>query len=135
MAMILAISAHAALGAQDTTVKKLPRPVKSCGGPLALVLVAVVDAKGETVTDAKLEVKRESDGKAVPGMMSNLSPSGEYVVMDDMALPLVAAAGTRFVVRARSGKETGSAVLRIGRTANGCHVRRLGHSEKVVLGR
>jgi hypothetical protein len=131
---MFAISAHASLGAQDTTVTRLPKPMKSCGGPLAVILIAVVDAKGTPVTDAKLDVKRERDAKVLTGNLGGLSPSGEYMIMDDTALPLVPAEGARFVVRARRGKETGSAVLRIGRSPNGCHVRRLGDAQKIVLG-
>ncbi len=115
-------------------MKHLDKPVKACGGPFALILVTVVDSKGAPVTDAKLEVTRQRDGKEVPGMMADMSPSGEYVVMDDMALPLVPAAGTPFVVRASRGKQSASVVLRIGRTADGCHVRRLSDDMKVVLG-
>jgi hypothetical protein len=130
---MLAISAHASLGAQDTTVTRLPKPTKSCGGPLAVILVAVVDAKGTPVTDAKIEIKRQRDGKVLTGNPAGLSPSGEYMIMDDSALPLVPAEGARFVVRAQRGNETGSAVLQIGRSPNGCHVRRLGDTQKIVL--
>ena len=100
MATIVAISVPGALRAQDTSVKRLPRPVMSCGGPLSLIVVNVVDSKGAPVTDAKVHVKRQRDGKEVPGTMTDMSPTGEYVVMDDMALPLVPKAGAPFVVRA-----------------------------------
>jgi hypothetical protein len=133
MAMILAISVPAALAAQDPTVKPLPRkPTTSCG-PLALIMVTVVDTKGAPVTDAKIDVKRQRDGKEVPGTMTDMSPSGEYVVMDDMALPLVPAPGANFVVRAKRGKQVGSAILRIARTPDGCHVRRVENTTKVIL--
>ena len=134
MATLVAIGGPAALGAQQP-VQKLEKPVKSCGGPLALILITVVDAKGAPVTDAKLDVKRERDGKEVPGTMADMSPSGEYVVMDDSSLELVPAAGTRFVVRASRAKQSASTVLRIGRTPNGCHVRRLNDDVKLILGR
>ena len=98
-------------------------------------MITVVDAKGAPVTDGKISVKRERDGKAVPGTMADLSPQGEYVVMDDMALPLVSAGGTPFVVRLRRGKQTASTVLRIGRTADGCHVQQIGAAQKLVVGK
>ena len=133
MATIVAISVPAALAAQDPTVKRLPRkPTTSCG-PLALIMVTVVDTKGAPVTNAKIDVKRQRDGKEVPGAMTDISPSGEYVVMDDSALPLVPAAGEKFVVRATRGKQTASAILRIGRTQNGCHVQRLSDDAKLVI--
>ncbi len=135
VATLVAIGGPAALGAQGTPMKSMQqKPTTSCG-PLALIMVTVVDSKGAPVTDARIEVKRERDGKAVPGTMTDMSPSGEYVVMDDMALPLVPAAGTRFVVRASRGKQAASVVLRIGRTLNGCHVQRLSDDAKIILGR
>jgi hypothetical protein len=134
VATLVAIGGPAALSAQQP-VKKLQKPVKACGGPLALILITVVDSKGAAVTDAKIQVKRERDGKDVPGTMTDMSPSGEYVVMDDMALPLVGAGGTRFVVRASHGKQAASTVLRIGRTPDGCHVQRLSEDAKLILGR
>ena len=133
MATVVAIGGPAALGGQQP-VKKLEKPVKSCG-PLALILVTVVDSKGAPVTDAKIHVTRQRDGKEVPGTMTDMSPSGEYVVMDDMALPLVEASGTPFVVRASRGKQVATSVFRIGRSANGCHVQRLSRDVKLVLGR
>jgi hypothetical protein len=132
-AMMLVVSAHAALGAQERTVKTLPKPVKTCGGPLAIIMITVVDAKGAPVTDGTISVKRERDGKAVPGTVADLSPKGDYVVMDDMALPLVTASGTRFVVRVRRGKQMASSVLRIGRSADGCHVRQIGAARRLVV--
>jgi hypothetical protein len=132
-AMVVAVSAPAALTAQEPTVKTLPKPVKSCGGPLAIIMITAVDAKGAPITDGKISVKRERDGKAVPGTMADLSPEGEYVVMDDMALPLVTAGGTRFIVRLRRGKQTASTVVRIGRTSDGCHVRQIGAAQKLVV--
>ena len=132
-AMILAVSAPAALGAQGRTVKTLPKPVKTCGGPLAIIMITVVDAKGAPVTDGTISVTRERDGKAVPGTMADLSPKGEYVVMDDMALPLVTASGTRFVVRVRRGKQMASTVVRITRSADGCHVQQIGAARKLVV--
>jgi hypothetical protein len=135
MAMIVAIGVPAALGAQGAPLKPLPaKPTMSCG-PLALIMVTVVDSKGAPVTDAKVDVKRQRDGKVVPGTMTDMSPSGEYVVMDDSALPLVPAAGAPFVVRVTRGKQVASTVLRIGRTPDGCHVARLGAEAKLVLGR
>lgn len=133
VATLVAIGGPAALGAQQTA-QKLGKPTTSCG-PLSLILVTVVDRTGAPVTDAKLDVKRQRDGKVVPGAMADMSPTGEYVVMDDTSLPLVPAAGTRFVVRASRGKQVASIVLRIGRTPNGCHVTRLGDATKLVLGR
>ena len=135
VATSLVIAAHASLGAQQPTVTTLPKPTTSCGGPLALILVTVVDAKGIAVADATIDVALERGGEKVPGGMGGLAPSGEYLVMDDMALPLVPPAGARFIVRARRGKETGSIVLHIGRTPDGCHVRRLGEPAKLVLRR
>jgi hypothetical protein len=134
VATLVAIGGPAALRAQGSSVEKPIKATTSCG-PLALILVTVVDGKDAPVTDAKLDVQRQRDGKKVPSTMADLSPSGEYVVMDDMALPLVAAAGTPFIVRASRGKQSASIVLRIGRTSNGCHVRRLGDEVKVVLKR
>ena len=125
----------AALGAQGTPMKTLPKkPTTSCG-PLALIMVTVVDSKGAPVTDAKIHVKRQRDGKQLPGTMTDMSPSGEYVVMDDSALPLVAAAGAPFIVRVTRGKQVASTVLRIGRTPDGCHVMRLSAEAKLVLGK
>ncbi|MEO8337672.1 MAG: hypothetical protein ABI664_22030 [bacterium] len=134
VATLVVIGAPAALGAQQP-VTKLEKPAKMCGGPLALILVTVVDSKGAPVTDAKVDVKRQRDGKELTGTMTDMSPSGEYVVMDDAALPLVPAAGTLFIVRASRGRQAASIVLRIGRTPNGCHVMRLGDESKLVLGR
>lgn len=135
MVTIVAISVPAALSAQGTPVKSSPsKPTTSCG-PLALMMVSVVDSKGAAVTDAKIAVKRQRDGKEVPGTMTDMSPSGEYVVMDDGALPLVPAAGDSFVVRVTRGKQVASTVWRIGRTPNGCHVMRLSGEPKVVLGK
>jgi hypothetical protein len=132
VATLVAIGGPAELRAQGSSVEKPGKATRSCG-PLALILVTVVDRKGAPVTDAKIQVKRERDGKEVPGTMTDMSPTGEYVVMDDMALPLVAAAGTPFIVRASRGKLSASIVLRIGRTSNGCHVRRMGEDVKVIL--
>ena len=135
MATIVAISVPAALGAQGTPVKSLPnKPTTSCG-PLALIMVTVVDSKGAPVTDAKIRVKRQRDGKVLPGTTTDMSPSGEYVVMDDSALPLVPARGAPFVVRVTRGKQVASTVLRIGRTPNGCHVMRLSAEAKLVIGK
>jgi len=133
MATIVAISVPAALGAQGTPMKTMTKkPTTSCG-PLSLIMVTVVDRKGAPVTDAKIDVKRQRDGKEVPGTMTDMSPSGEYVVMDDMALPLVPVAGANFVVRAKRGSESGSVVLRIARSPDGCHVIRTGSPAKLVL--
>ena len=135
MATLVAIGVPAALAAQDPTVKTLPKKATTSCGPFALIMVTVVDSKGAPVTDARIDVKRERDSKVVPGAMADMSPTGEYVVMDDTSLPLVPAAGTRFVVRASRGKQAATSVLRIGRTPNGCHVMRMGDATKLVLGR
>jgi hypothetical protein len=135
VATLVVIGGPAALSAQAPTLKPLPRKATTSCGPLALILVTVVDSKGAPVTDAKVDVKRERDGKEVPGAMADMSPSGEYVVMDDTSLPLVPAGGANFVVRARRGKQEASAVLRIARTSNGCHVSRVENTTKVILGK
>jgi hypothetical protein len=134
MAMIVAISVPAALAAQVPTVKPISKPTTTCG-PLALIMVTVVDVKGAPVTDATLEVKRQRDGKVVPGAMVDTPANGEYVVMDDTSLPLVPAVGANFVVRAKRGKQTGSTVLRIARSDDGCHVRRADNTGKLVIGK
>lgn len=134
MATLVAIGGPAELRAQDTSMANRPKATTSCG-PFALILVTVVDMKGAPVTDAIVDVRREKDGKVVPGAMADMSPTGEYVVMDDSSLELVPAAGARFIVRATRGKQTAQTVLRIGRSSNGCHVRRMDDAQKLVLGR
>ena len=91
----LAISAPAILEAQERKVPPLPKPTLPCGGPLAVILLKVVDGKGAPVPDAIVEVHRERDGKQLPGSLADFSPDGEYVLADDMALPLVPASGAR----------------------------------------
>jgi hypothetical protein len=130
MATILAISAQEAVDAQELR-KTVPKATMSCG-PLALIMVTVVDARGAPVTDAAIDVKRERDGKALPGT-TDISPTGDYIIMDDSALPLVPADGGRFIVRAMRGKQTASIVVSIGRTPDGCHVLRLGEARKLVV--
>lgn len=132
MATFFVISAHAALEAQDPKLKP-SKPTTTCG-PFALIMVTVVDVKGAPVTDATLTVTREKDGKVVPGAMADMSPTGEYVVMDDTYLSLVPTAGANFIVRAKRGKQSAAAVLRIGHTPDGCHVRRMDDAKKIVIG-
>ena len=125
VAISFAISAPAILEAQERTVTQRPKPILPCGGPMAVILLKVVDAKGEVVSDAKLDVRRERDGKKVGENLADFSPLGEYMIMDDLALSLVPASGARFIVRARRGKSLASKVLRIWRSPDGCHVKRL----------
>ena len=134
VAISVAISAPARLEAQERPVKQLSRPTLPCGGPLAVILLKVVDGKGAPVPDATIDVRRKRDGKKVVENLADFSPTGEYVVMDDMVLPLVPKSGTSFVVRARRGKQVASTVVQIGRTDDGCHVRRL-DDKKLVLAR
>ena len=135
VATIVAISVPVALGAQGTPVKPLQtKPMMSCG-PLALIMVKVVDSKGAPVTDAKIGIKRQRDRKTVPVATTDTSPTGEYVVVDDSALPFVPAAGASFVIRVSRGKQVTSAIWRMGRTPDGCHVVRLSGDAKLVLRR
>lgn len=99
---------------------------------MAVILLKVVDAKGAVIEDAAVEIHRERDGRKVRETPADFSPLGEYLIMDDLALALVRASGTRFVVRARRGKHLASTVLRIGRTPDGCHVKRLDDNTLVL---
>jgi len=77
VATIVAISVPVALGAQGTPVKPLQtKPMMSCG-PLALIMVKVVDSKGAPVTDAKIGIKRQRDRKTVPVATTDNSQAHE----------------------------------------------------------
>lgn len=104
----------------------------SCG-PAAVLLVTVVDAAGTPVRDAAVEVRRQSDGRIVRKGEVELPESGEYLVMDDVSLPLVEEKGTRFVVEVRRAKQRTSVVLRIGKTADGCHIRHISGATRLTL--
>lgn len=119
--LMLVFASPPALVAQGGA-PQLPRPVTSCG-PTALILVTVVDGAGNRVSDASIEVRRTRDRKVVRRGQVELPGSGEYVVMDDGALSLVGPTESRFTVQVRRAKQRVSAVLRIGRTPDGCHVR------------
>jgi hypothetical protein len=67
--------------------------------------VTVVDSKGAPVTDAKLASSVSAMGRRFRGRCGHVA-SGEYVVMDDMALPLCRSEGLQFVVRVSRGKQT-----------------------------
>jgi hypothetical protein len=133
LAATLAASAHSALGAQEVPVRKLPRPTVSCGGPFAMILIKVVDAQGAPVADATVDVRRVRDSAHVREGGADLASMGEYVVMDDSALPLVSASGERFLVRARRAGKRSSAVLRVGRSTDGCHVQRISGAQQLML--
>ena len=132
VAIFFAISAPAILEAQERPVTQRPKPILPCGGPMAVILLKVVDAKGAVIADAAVDIRRERDGRKVRESPAEFSPLGEYLIMDDMALALVPASGARFVVRARRGKQVASTVLRIGRSPDGCHVKRLDHKTLVL---
>ena len=128
----LLLSVTSNLSAQGRPVPQLPKPVASCG-PTAIILVTAVDASGAVVGDGTIDVRRISDGKSVWRGPAELPSSGEYKVMEDLSLELVAAKGTRFRVHVQRGGKKASAVMRIGRTADGCHVRRLSGPTRLVL--
>lgn len=118
------------LPSQGAVAPQLPKPVTSCG-PAALILITVVNAGGAPVSDATIQVRRARDSKVV--RQGEVDLPGEYVVMDDLQLPVVDQQGTRFVVQVRHANQKASAVLRIGRTPDGCHVRLLSGPAQLTL--
>ena len=129
--LILVFASPPALVAQGS-VPQLRRPVTSCG-PMAQILVTVVNDAGKLVSDASIEVHRTRDRKFVRRGQVELPGSGEYVVMDDGALSLVGPTESRFTVQVRRAKQRASTVLRIGRTSDGCHVRMISGPTRVTL--
>ena len=132
--VLLTIGAGTPAGAQMKTLGRDARPQVSCG-PTASLYVRIVDSRGTLVQDARIEVLRQRDKKKVAVGMNDLSLDGEYKIIDDLSLPLVAPRGEPFVVRIRRGKTLTSKVLRIGRTPDDCHVIRLDPQGPIVLRR
>jgi hypothetical protein len=109
-----------------------PRPTLSCG-PVALILLSVRDQHGAPVSGAKVRVVRRSDGRVIQDEAPESVPAGEYQLMDDLALRLVSARGTMLDVSVRHGRSVATTVIRVGRTADGCHVRRIGRPRTVTI--
>ncbi|MEO7457598.1 MAG: hypothetical protein ABIY52_15155 [Gemmatimonadaceae bacterium] len=137
MVGLLTIGAHASAEAQATTLKHLPRsatPQVSCG-PMAMVLLKVVDRAGQVVKDARIEVLRKRDSAKVPVPMEPSSLNGEYTIIDDGSLSMISPRGEWVVVHVRRGKHMASKAFRIRRTDDGCHVRLVSGAPTIVVGR
>lgn len=128
----LTIGVSATAQAQMKTLGKDARPQLACG-PAASLYVKLVDSRGQQVRDARIEVLRQRDKKKVAVPMNDLSLDGEYKIIDDRSLSLVAPAGEPFVLQIRRAKVLTTKVLRIGRSPDGCHVLRFGSQESIVL--
>ena len=130
---LLTTGAFAGAGAQMTSITQGGAKPKAGCGPFSMVAVPVVDSRGQVVTDARIEVSRKRDKKKLAPRTDAMTLTGEYIIVDDLALPLVAPGGEDFEVRITRGKRVTVKTLRLAHSADGCHVRATGPALKIVV--
>lgn len=102
----------------------LPGQQRLCDQRFAGIRVEVRAPDGSPVTDARVEVRRASDGAVVRVLERAIDRRGGYIVLDD-ATPGPVTPGVAFLVTARHGSRRADARLVVGADAAGCHVRLL----------
>lgn len=112
------------LGAQSKDqVAQLPK--SACSPVLSVVSIRIVDAAGEPIRNATVELTRMRDGKNLGRAVAMSGSSGDFQVVESTALAWIAPRGDRIRVVARASGKRATAIVRVGRDLDGCRLVRI----------
>ena len=112
-------------------VAQAPKP--ACSPLLSVVSIRLVDAAGQPVRNATVEMTRLRDGKKLGRAPEMSGANGEFQVVESTALSWIAPKGDRIRLVAREAGKRATTIVRVGRDSTGCRLIRLSGPEVLAL--
>ena len=112
----------------------LPLPNKpACSPSASVVSIRVRDRQGKAVKGTTVDMVRLRDGKSLGTAAEMGAGSGEFGLFESVALQWISSKGERIRVRARAGRRSATAIIRVGRDATGCRIAKLSGPDVLTL--
>ena len=121
LAGLLSLGTPMTSESEQPQAKQVPNP-PACSPTASIVSILVRDRAGAAVRGATVDMVRIRDGKSLGAATEMRAGSGEFLLLESDALQWIGASGARIRVRARAGRRSATAVIRVGRDASGCRI-------------